>query len=72
MLTPRLGESDNAPMTALTRYANLVGLPALSMPVPLLPDDAHGPDGHLLASVQLIGAPGADALVCAAALALVS
>ncbi len=72
MLTPRLGESDNAPMTALTRYANLVGLPALSMPVALSIDDAQGPDGHLPASVQLIGAPGADALVCAAALTLVS
>jgi amidase len=67
ILTPRLHEGDNAPMTALTRYANLAGLPALSLPVPLLPADRTAPDGHLPTSIQLIGAPGADAMVCAVA-----
>ena len=70
VLAPTLTDYESAPMTALTRYANIAGLPALSLPVALVESDAIGPDGHLPASIQLIGAPGSEALLCAVGRAL--
>jgi amidase len=53
------------PVTAFTRFANLLGLPALSIPVPVPVADRSGADAHLPASLQIIGPVGADELVCA-------
>jgi amidase len=49
--------------TAWTLPPALAGLPALSLPVPL-------PGRRLPASVQLVGPPGSDALLCALGLLL--
>jgi amidase len=50
---PLIGERGRIPLTLLTMPANLVGLPALALPVP------GGPAG-LPASLQLIGPPGSE------------
>jgi amidase len=49
---------DSAGTTFLTGAANVAGLPALSMPVPV-------PGSHLPASIQLIGRPGGEATLLA-------
>lgn len=60
-VAPPLGLGDLALRGSVTRFVypfNVVGAPALAIPC--------GPAGHgLPASVQLVGAPGADALVLA-------
>ena len=53
------------PITACTRFANMLGLPALSIPVAVPEARRTGPDAHLPASMQIIGRAGADEYVCA-------
>ena len=54
---PRLGAAARSGYLALTSPVNLAGFPALALPVPT---------GHQLpASLQLIGGPGAEALLLA-------
>ena len=54
-LTPLLEEASTSPLTGFTRFANMTGLPALSVPVPV-PKGLRRPDtAHLPASMQLIG-----------------
>lgn len=60
----------DAPYTAYTRPANIAGTPALSVPVPLAPGTAAAEHAHLRASVQLMGAAGDDARLCALGLLL--
>ena len=57
--TPAIGDIANSAVTALTRLANISGSPALSIPAPM--------PGNLPASLQLIGRPGDDAILCALA-----
>lgn len=50
---PLLSEASNSPLTAFTRYANLTGLPALSLPIPV---DPYGSlDPRIPVSMQLLG-----------------
>ena len=66
-LPPLLGELANSSLTALTRFANISGSPAIALPA-LVPANARAaPTAHLPASLQLVGLPGDDALVCAIA-----
>jgi amidase len=60
------------PITAFTRFANLLGLPALSIPAPLPSSHNTGPDAHLPIGMQLVGRPNSDELVCAVGLAIES
>lgn len=64
---PLLGDVANSSLTALTRLANISGSPALSLPVPTPQQERRADTAHLPASLQLIGLPGDDALVCAVA-----
>lgn len=57
----------STPITAFTRFANLLGLPAISLPVAVPASHSGGPDSHLPASIQIIGRPGGDEQVCAVA-----
>ena len=57
--------ADDAPYTAYTRVANIAGTPALSVPVPLVAGTAAPEHSHLRGSVQLMGAAGAEASLCA-------
>ena len=66
-LPPSLGEVANASLTAFTRLANIAGAPAIALPA-LVPANARmSATSHLPSSLQLIGLPGDDALVCAVA-----
>jgi amidase len=58
-------QADDAPYTAYTRVANIAGTPALSVPVPLVAGTAAPEHAHLRASLQLMGAAGAEASLCA-------
>jgi amidase len=60
----------STPITAFTRFANLLGLPALSIPVPVPAGYRIGTDSHLPASLQIIGRPNSDELVCGVGLVL--
>ncbi len=81
MFPPNLQDAQTAPLTALTRFANLTGLPALAVPVPTMssrPSRTIGPasptiesmanDASLPASIQLIGPMHRDDLVLIAGL----
>ncbi len=50
---PLLADASTAPLTALTRYANLSGLPALSMPIPVGRFGSSVPE--IPVSIQLLG-----------------
>jgi amidase len=63
--TPLLSDVTNTSLTALTRIANLAGAPALAVPIPTI--DSHSHRAHLPTSLQLIGLPGSDAVLCAIA-----
>jgi amidase len=66
ILAPGLGTSAVfAPYTAYTRPANLAGTPSLAMPIPLLSSLVNSTERHLMASLQLMGPPGSEALLCA-------
>ena len=61
ILAPTIDEASTSPLTGFTRFANMTGLPALSLPVPV-PKRHRRPDtAHLPASLQLIGDYGAEA-----------
>lgn len=60
-------DDTTTPITAFTRFANLLGLPAISLPIPVPHDHRGSQDSHLPASLQIVGAPNADELVCAVA-----
>jgi amidase len=68
MLPPRLDDAQTAPLTALTRFANLTGLPALSLPVPLAAN--HAKPDKAPTSIQLIGPMHREDAVLAAGLLL--
>jgi amidase len=61
MLTPTLDEAATSPLTGFTRFANMTGLPALSLPVPVPKRSRHPETAHLPASLQLIGDYNAEA-----------
>ena len=67
IVPPRLGEAADARavlrLTAFVRPFNVSGHPALSIPLET--------DSHLPAGLQLVGRPGGDAALCAAAHSLV-
>jgi amidase len=75
-LPPKLEDAQTAPLTALTRFANLTGLPALSVPIPLvnsrvpLVNGRANPTDTTKAptSLQLIGPMHREDLVLAAGL----
>ena len=58
-------EDTGTPITAFTRFANLLGLPALSIPIPVPSRERGTADAHLPASLQIVGPPNSDELVCA-------
>jgi amidase len=60
-LPPRLTEVRGFDTTALTAPFNTAGVPALALPVPL-------PGSPVPASLQLVGPPGAEELLCATGL----
>lgn len=60
-------DDTTTPITAFTRFANLLGLPAISLPIPVPHDHRGTRDAHLPASIQIVGAPDADELVCGVA-----
>lgn len=66
-LAPLLGDVANSSLTALTRLANISGSPAIAMPAAVPASARHPTTAHLPASLQLVGLPGDDALVCAVA-----
>jgi amidase len=72
VFAPVIGSSAaiEAPYTAYTRPANIAGTPALSVPVPLVPGTTAPAHEHLRGSVQLMGAAGDDARLCALGLLL--
>jgi amidase len=59
---PRLDDAGRMYMTRLTSPINLAGVPAVALPVPSR--------GRLPASLQLVGPPGSEELLLAAALAV--
>lgn len=68
-LPPRTSVA-NASLTALTRLANISGSPALAIPAPV-PEQLRRPEtANLVSSLQLIGEPGNDAVICALAMLL--
>jgi amidase len=71
-LAPLIGESSNIPLTALTRFANIIGLPALAMPIPVPPRFRKPSTAHLRTSLQLIGPPHGEAAVLRAGLLIES
>ncbi len=66
-LPPLLGDVANSSLTALTRLANISGSPAIAFPASVPAHARHPRTAHLPASLQLLGLPGDDALVCAVA-----
>ncbi len=66
-LPPRMSIA-NASLTALTRLANIAGSPALSIPAPIPEQLRRSETAHLVSSLQLIGQPGNDAIICALAM----
>jgi amidase len=71
MLPPKLEDAQTAPLTALTRFANLTGLPALSLPIPLMKNHANPSEtAKAPTSLQLIGPMHREDLVLAAGLLL--
>jgi amidase len=54
-----------APFTAYTRPANLAGTPALAVPLRLPPGVAAPEHAHLRGSLQIMGAAGSEATLCA-------
>jgi amidase len=60
---PLLAKAGSFPAVALTAPFNLAGVPALAMPVP-------APGLPVPASLQLVGPPGAEDLLCATGLAI--
>jgi amidase len=61
LLPPLLEEAATSPLTGFTRFANMTGLPALSLPVPI-PHRLRRPETHNLpGSIQLIGDYNAEA-----------
>jgi amidase len=68
MMPPALADASTAPLTALTRFANLTGLPALSMPVPPSTKSQPRSAQSIPPSLQLIGPKDRDELVLAAGL----
>ncbi len=66
ILPPALGTSAVfSPYTAYTRPANLAGTPALAVPIPLVSNLVNSTERHLMASMQLMGPAGSEALLCA-------
>jgi amidase len=66
ILAPSLGTSAVfSPYTAYTRPANLAGTPALAVPIPLVSTLVNSTERHLMASMQLMGPAGSEALLCA-------
>jgi amidase len=55
------------PLTALTAAFNLAGVPALAMPVP---PPVRQPGQPVPVSLQLVGPPGGEGLLCATGLTL--
>jgi amidase len=55
MLAPTLEEASASPVTGYTRFANMTGLPALSVPVPVPQRHKRPATAHLPTSLQLIG-----------------
>jgi amidase len=71
MLPPKLEDAQTAPLTALTRFANLTGLPAISVPVPLATNrNEPTATSSVPTGVQLIGPMHREDLVLAAGLLL--
>jgi amidase len=68
MLPPLLADAQSAPLTSLTRFANLTGLPALCLPVPVPCLKPSATCRTLPASIQLVGPMNRDDLVLAAGL----
>ena len=64
ILPPLLHASSNAPLTAFTRFANMLGTPALALPV-ARPGDAVL--AHIPAGLQLVGPLGGEELLLATA-----
>lgn len=67
-LPPRIGAIANASLTALTRLANIAGAPAISLPAPIPAHLQRPESSNLMSSLQLLGEPGADAVLCALAI----
>ena len=55
LLPPTLEEAASSPLTGFTRFANMTGLPALSLPVPVPHRLRQRETANLPASIQLIG-----------------
>ena len=74
MFPPKLEDAQTAPLTALTRFANLTGLPALSVPLPLAKlanpatEPARTKTTTIPTSIQIIGPMNREDLVLAAGL----
>jgi amidase len=60
---PTIEAAKGFPLTALTAPFNIAGVPALSLPLA-----GHGGVGPVPPSLQLVGPPGAEELLCATAL----
>ena len=61
LLPPTLEEAASSPLTGFTRFANMTGLPALSLPVPVPHRLRQTETANLPASIQLIGDYNAEA-----------
>ena len=68
MFPPKLEDASKAPLTSLTRFANLTGLPALSLPIPPAQSAGDPTTASIPPSIQLIGPLHRDELVLAAGL----
>lgn len=64
ILPPLLDAASNAPLTAFTRFANMLGTPALALPI-VRPIDSSFP--HLPAGLQLVGPLAGEELLLATA-----
>lgn len=65
VLPPTLADGPTAPLGACTRPGNLLGLPALSLPIPVPRAHRSPATAHLPASLQLIGRPMGEASLLA-------
>ena len=61
LLPPLLEEAASSPLTGFTRFANMTGLPALSVPVPIPKRLRRSETQNLPGSIQLIGDYNAEA-----------